>query len=144
MRVVGEGTEEDEGGGGGAVSQDGVGIGWSQRCRYPSAVAAGACEDDSTKQQLRRDMEQLQREQLRREQLRRDMEQLQREQLQREQLRREQHQREQLQREQQQREEEERKQRLQRQAMDDEYAPPRCALECSNFFQNLSFKLAPN
>ena len=53
----GEGTEEDEGGGGGAVSQDGVGIGWSQRCRYPSAVAAGACEDDSTKQQLRRDME---------------------------------------------------------------------------------------
>ena len=97
----GEGTEEDEGGGGGAVSQDGVGIGWSQRCRYPSAVAAGACEDDSTKQQLRRDMEQLQREQLRREQLRR--EQLQREQQQR-----------QLQREQQQREEEERK-RLQQQ-----------------------------
>ena len=85
----GEGTEEDEGGGGGAVSQDGVGIGWSQRCRYPSAVAAGACEDDSTKQQLRR--EQLRREQHQREQLRR----------------------EQLQREQQQREEEERKQRQQ-------------------------------
>ena len=102
----GEGTEEDEGGG--AVSQDGVGIGWSQRCRYPSAVAAGACEDDSTKQQLRRDMEQLRREQLRREQLRR--EQLQREEEERKRL---QQQQQQQWREQQRREEEERKQRQQ-------------------------------
>ena len=64
--MVGEATE-DEGGGGGAVSQDGVGIWWSQRCRYPSVVPAGACEDDSTKQQRR---EQLRREEEERKQLR--------------------------------------------------------------------------
>ena len=67
--MVGEATE-DEGGGGGAVSQDGVGIWWSQRCRYPSVVPAGACEDDSTKQQLQREEEERKQQQEREQLLR--------------------------------------------------------------------------